>query len=456
MPIGIYVMEIDENLREQTIDRLIDSLRRARLAQGLSLNQAAKRADLDQTMVGRVEKRTRQPTIDTLLKLSDALGADFPTLLREAITPTEPPTQRIASSTGQAAPAPSPRRTAVKMTDLARHLGLSRLTVSAVLNNRHDDLRISAKTVQRVRDAAAQLGYVRNQLAIATKTGRTSSIGIIVSDFSAAWVSRTLRGFLNYAKTHHHTVVIEEVSGQASEERALTKFMEQRVGGIFCCNFNPDGDLPEILAETSVRYGCPVASCISSHSLPGLHIDSDDRDGMAQAAGHVWSLGHRRIACLGIDSDPLRTRHIVEAARQLGGDIPEAWQVIRRTDNQQLEADTFTLLTKGGTIPTALLCATDELAAIATRAAYRAGLTIPDDLSIVGFSNDKLGLLLPTRLTTVAQPFEELGKRAAERLHGEMLTVGEPTESINAIRRELLPVKLVVRESTAKPRAARR
>jgi DNA-binding LacI/PurR family transcriptional regulator/DNA-binding phage protein len=453
-------MATNDTERDEIINQLISGLQQARLDQRLSLNQVAKLSGLDQTMVGRVEKRTRQPTIDTLLKLSDALGADFPSLLSAAIAharPSEPSIQKISSPhLPPTLPAQTTRPGPVTMTELAAKLGLSRLTVSAVLNNRHEALRISDKTVQRVRETAAQLGYVRNQLAIATKTGRTSSIGIIVSHFSAEWVSRTLRGFLREARARHHMVIIEEVSGQESEQRALTKFMEQRLGGIFCCNLNPDGTFPEILAETSLRYSCPVVSSISHHRLPGLHVDSDDRSGMTQAAEHLWALGHREIACLGIESDPQRTEYIVEAVQNLGGEIPEHWRIVRSIDNAQLESLTKQILSTGDRLPTAILCATDELAAIAMRAAHQCGLKVPTDLSIVGFSNDRSGLLLQAKLTTIAQPFEDMGKRAAERLLGEMQ--GDPANPpVHEVRYELLPVTLVVRESTGKaPRPARK
>jgi LacI family transcriptional regulator, repressor for deo operon, udp, cdd, tsx, nupC, and nupG len=442
MPIGTYVMATNENQRNEVINQLIAGLQQTRLNQGLSLNQVAKLSGLDQTMVGRVEKRSRQPTIDTLLKLSDAVGADFPALLSAAIAharPAESPIQRISSPhLPPTTPTQTTRPGPVTMTELATKLGLSRLTVSAVLNNRHEALRISDKTVHRVRETASQLGYVRNQLAIATKTGRTSSIGIIVSHFSAEWVGRILRGFLREARARNHMVVIEEVSGQESEQRALTKFMEQRLGGIFCCNLNPDGTFPEILAETSLRYSCPIVSSISHHGLPGLHVDSDDRTGMTQATEHLWALGHRNIACLGIDSDPQRTDYIVQAVQNLGGTIPEHWRLVRTIDNNQLESDASQLLSASGRLPTAIICATDELAAIAMRAANQAGLKIPADLSIVGFSN------------------EEMGKRAAERLLGEMQgDTSDPT--VHAVRHELLPVTLIVRDSTGKaPHPARK
>jgi LacI family transcriptional regulator, repressor for deo operon, udp, cdd, tsx, nupC, and nupG len=460
MPIGTYVMATNENQRNEVINQLIAGLQQTRLNQGLSLNQVAKLSGLDQTMVGRVEKRSRQPTIDTLLKLSDAVGADFPALLSAAIAharPAESPIQRISSPhLPPTTPTQTTRPGPVTMTELATKLGLSRLTVSAVLNNRHEALRISDKTVHRVRETASQLGYVRNQLAIATKTGRTSSIGIIVSHFSAEWVGRILRGFLREARARNHMVVIEEVSGQESEQRALTKFMEQRLGGIFCCNLNPDGTFPEILAETSLRYSCPIVSSISHHGLPGLHVDSDDRTGMTQATEHLWALGHRNIACLGIDSDPQRTDYIVQAVQNLGGTIPEHWRLVRTIDNNQLESDASQLLSASGRLPTAIICATDELAAIAMRAANQAGLKIPADLSIVGFSNERSGPLLQSKLTTVAQPFEEMGKRAAERLLGEMQgDTSDPT--VHAVRHELLPVTLIVRDSTGKaPHPARK
>lgn len=460
-------MKKAERERSEIIGHLIAGLKQRRLQLGLSQNQTAARAGLDQSMVGRLEKLERIPSIDTLLRFSDAVEGDFPEMLREAVTLVRPeasstpvihsanwknadaPGNMISADkqtdqSGALSPSPLARREPVKMADIAAHLGVSRLTVSAVLNNRHGEVRISEETAARVRSAAAQLGYVRNHLAIATKTGKSFSVGVIVSNFSSEWVSRVLSGFLGSAKKKSYLVNIEDVSGATAEQEALTRLMEQRVGGIFCCNLNPDGNFPEILAETSQRYGCPVVSTISHPRLSGGRVDSDDEAGSSMAAQHLWELGHRRIMSIGLILSKRRTDAFIEEIIRCGGTIPPAWQLTRKHNDMNTEtavADLLSISPKKR--PTAIFCASDELASVVMRAAHRCGLSIPDDLSVVGFSDERLAHLLDPRLTTIAQPFEEMGQRGAELLFDQM--DGNTTGSNN-----LLPVRLVVRESTGR------
>ncbi|MDR1279706.1 MAG: LacI family transcriptional regulator [Opitutaceae bacterium] len=393
------------------------------------------------------------------------------------------------------------------MADIAAHLGVSRLTVSAVLNDRHGSVRISEETAAKVRAAAAQLGYVRNHLAIATKTGRSFSVGVIMSRFASEWVARVLGGFLGVAKQRGYLVNIEDVSGAVAEEAALTRFMEQRAGGIFCCNLNPSGDFPELLAETSRRYGCPVVSTISHPRLPGVRVDSDDEAGGSMAAHHLWELGHRRIASVGLTLSRRRSDAFASALAGLGGTVPPEWSLTRAREDAETGAMLLALLsgaltearatTAAGDVaggggggggeerggrggrggggpakrrrPTAVFCASDELASFVLRVARQCGLSVPRDLSVVGFADERAAHLLDPRLTTIAQPFEDMGRRGAELLFQQM--DGGGTERVAGNGRgvvgggtgvvggteakcDVLPVRLVVRESTAKVRIA--
>ncbi|RRJ95918.1 helix-turn-helix domain-containing protein [Opitutaceae bacterium TAV4] len=469
--------------RNEIVGHLIAGLKRRRAEAGLSQNRTAARAGIDQSMVGRLEKRERIPTIDTLLRFSDAVGADFPELVREAVALVRPGKDAVraiasgewrpalagngARGRGHDAGAPLRNREPVRMADIAAHLGVSRLTVSAVLNNRHGSVRISEETAAKVRAAAAQLGYVRNHLAIATKTGRSFSVGVIVSRFASEWVARVLSGFIGVAKQRGYLVNIEDVSGSVAEQAALTRFMEQRVGGIFCCNLNPDGNFPELLAETSQRYGCPVVSTISHPRLSGERVDSDDEAGGTMAAQHLWELGHRRIASVGLTLNRRRSEAFANALTGLGGTVPPEWLLTRAKEDAETETTLLALLT--GTLtkprrgspaktnrPTAVFCASDELASFVMRAARRCGLLVPRDLSVVGFADERVAHLLDPRLTTIAQPFEDMGQRGAELLFQQM--DGRVTESVAGngagsgaeAKCEMLPVRLVVRESTAK------
>jgi len=336
----------------------------------------------------------------------------------------------------------------VKMTDIAAHLGLSRLTVSAVLNNRHAEVGISAETAARVKAAALELGYFPNHLAIATKTGRSQVLGAIISGMGQKWVGRVLRGLLQGARESDYLLKIEEVWGPEQELAALRRFMEQRVAGLFCCNFHPKEAFVRTLEETSRRYDCPVVATNSSLALAAHRVDSDDTGGYVLAVEHLWSLGHRRIAYVGLPAETTtaqsRERDFIEALHGVGGEA-EASQVFAFGGDG--EARVAEMLSAGGGRPTAVVCGSDYEAANVLRVARRLGLRLPGDLSVVGFSDEGIGHYLDPGLTTVAQPFEQLGYRCAEVL---LSRCGRKKKE-NGNRRTvaLLPTSLVVRESTA-------
>lgn len=339
----------------------------------------------------------------------------------------------------------------VKMTDIAAHLGLSRLTVSAVLNNRHEEVGISAETAARVRAAAEELGYFPNQLAIATKTGRSQVLGALISGMGQQWVGRVLRGLLRGARESGYLLKIEEIRGPEQEQAALRRFMEQRVAGLFCCNLHPKEEFIRILAETSLRYECPVVATNCSLELAAHRIDSDDTGGYALAVEHLWSLGHRRIGYVGLASGTTtaqsRMRDFVEALQDLGGRAEEDLVFDFQGDpKEEGEARVAAMLSRRAGKPTAVVCGSDYEASHVLRVARRLGVRVPEDLSVMGFSDEGIGQFLDPRLTTVAQPFEQLGYRCAEVLLNQCRAPKKRQAERSS--KELLPTRMVVRGST--------
>lgn len=338
----------------------------------------------------------------------------------------------------------------VKMSDIADHLGLSRLTVSAVLNHREKSVGISEETAQEVRATAAKLGYHRNHLALAMKSGRNPVVGCMVSNLKAEWVSRTLSGLLGVSAKSEYLIKIEEVYGHQSELTTLGRFMEQRVAGIFCCNFNP---LPEIVStfnQTIKKYGVSVVYSSSVMEIDGVRVDSDDEMGGRQAVQHLWDLGHRKIAYVGgtenTTAERIRRAGFTAKLTDLGGSVPPEYIVHADFRWNVAEEAARELLRSPRNRPTAIFCASDSMAAGVLRGARSVGLRIPQDLSVIGFSNMTFGELLDPPLTTVAQAFEDIGARCGQ-LVVELARNAEGTTRKKTA--ELIATSLVVRGSTA-------
>jgi DNA-binding LacI/PurR family transcriptional regulator len=157
---------------------------------------------------------------------------------------------------------------------------------------------------------------------------------------------------------------------------------------------------------------------------------------------------------MGIGEENERANAFARSFETLGGTVPPEWMLTHQENYLNAETLGSSILSAPPlNYPTAVFCATDGLAAVVIRTARKCGLEVPRDLSVAGFSDERLGRLLDPRLTTVAQPFEEIGRQSAEKLFQKMNgESGHAPESHEDY--ELLPIKLVVRDSTAKAPSA--
>jgi len=334
----------------------------------------------------------------------------------------------------------------VKMSDIAAHLGVSRLTVSAVLNNRTGEVGISEETARRVREAALELGYHRNHLAIAMKTGVNPVIGCFISDLTAEWTGRTLSGLLRAMHQSGYLTKIEEVYGEKAERAALARFMEQRIAGIFCCNLNSGESFARTLEEMTRRYETPIVCSTSRADLAAHKVNSDDILGIGLAVDHLWQLGHRRIAFLGGEfiGEPRRVGFL-HAMRERGGEVPPENLAITGREFRRVEVVMTEWMTRKRRRPTAVVCVSDSLAAVAMRTARSHGISIPGKLSVIGFSNSALCEVTDPPLTSVAQPFEAIGHRCGTLLME--LIERRKKKATPAFRDEQLATSLALRAS---------
>lgn len=304
----------------------------------------------------------------------------------------------------------------VTMLQIAEHLGLTRQTVSAVMNGRYKSLRISEETAQRVREEAARFGYLRNHLALAIRSGQNNVIGCLISGLASEHVSLPLSGLLAEASSAGYLVKIEDVSGDEAGRAGLNRLIEQRVAGLFCCSFHPGDELVDFFAQTVQRYNVAAVACTSNPALLAHHIASDDIEGCELAVGHLWKLGHRQIAFIGAAINKVRVDGFVQAMRRRQADIPPSFVVDADWNTERAAAAARSLLSLGKKRPTAIFCASDTMAAVVIREARHLGLRIPEDISVIGFSGSMLCGSLDPILTSVFQPFVEMGHRCAQRL----------------------------------------
>jgi DNA-binding LacI/PurR family transcriptional regulator len=319
-----------------------------------------------------------------------------------------------------------PRVTSV---DVARRAGVSQSTVSLVLSGKAAG-RISARTEEVVRAAAQELGYRPNVAARALRTGVARSVALVVPDITNPFFGRVLRGAQRAAQRAGYTVVLVDIGNdRAWEAASLQALLAGPADGLLLF----EAELPPGAAEHAIQIE------MMPGKLPVVRLDVEA--GVDCALAHLLGLGHRRIAHVASSLDAptfdLRRERI---AAHLGETPPT---VRAPFTFEGAAAAAGPLLDAGGF--TAVFCDDDILAGGVYLAARDRGIAIPDDLSVVGFDDLDFARVLAPPLTTVAVDAEGLGAAAFEALAID-LSGGSPAAE------QVMPVKLTVRESTARPR----
>jgi LacI family transcriptional regulator len=342
----------------------------------------------------------------------------------------------------------------VGIKDVAQAAGVSVTTVSHVLNE-VAYARVSPETKERVRAAAAQLGYGPNRLAQALRTRRTGMLGLVSEDIATTpHAGRIILGADEAARQRGYNLMIINTSASASLESRTADvgaLLERRVDGIlYATMYHRTVDLPANLG------GVPsvlVDSVSTSGTIPA--VVPDEEGGARTAVAALLDAGHTRIGFLNNTDDVpatrLRLRGFRAALDGAGLDGDAAPVESAPSEVQGGYEAAIRLLIRGGG-PTALFCYNDRMAMGAYRAAAELGIRIPDELSIVGFDDQQLiAANLHPALTTVALPHYEMGAWAA----GQLIDAIEGTTALDDAARQptLLDCPLVVRDSVAAPKA---
>jgi len=341
----------------------------------------------------------------------------------------------------------------ITMRDIAVRAGVSRSTVSFVLNDKHSAMGVNEDTRRRVLEVASELGYRRNELARAVVTGKNRVFGFVVPGFGleSEVVSRILAGVMDEAEARHYAVQVIRLA--RPDDEIIRRCVELRPTGLLCIQTGPE-TLRHLRQEVS-RFGIPIAVLDSSPQLEGgSRVLSDDLAGCRQAIDHLADLGHARIAYVGGDPKTVVSRLREEGylAAMAGRHLPVLGGYVENGywNAEATEAATVRLLEDPEDAPSAIFCADDKTAMVVCRTARRLGRSVPGDLSVVGFADLAMAAYADPPLTTVAQPFPEMGRVAVRRLLAAAAGETPPPEDPGVpLPDELVPTHLVVRRSTA-------
>ncbi|MGB4778326.1 LacI family DNA-binding transcriptional regulator [Microbacterium sp.] len=305
-----------------------------------------------------------------------------------------------------------------RISDVAVAAGVSVTTVSLVLND--VESRISEETRNRVREAAATVGYAPSAVARGLRQQRMRTVGIISDQIATTpYAGRMLAGAQDVARDNGKLVILVDTGGMADiEQDAIRALASQQVDAtIYAAMWHRVVEVPDGLPADTVFLDCRPRT-------PGFRsVVPDDRAGGVAATRELIAAGHRRIAFIDTELSPQRPiaadlRHAgyVEALSDAGIVPDAALHVHGEITAGGGRAATERLLDLPVEVrPTGLFCFNDRMAAGAYIAVHRRGLRIPQDISIIGYDDQQLvAAEQDPPLTTVALPHYAMGRWAME------------------------------------------
>ena len=334
---------------------------------------------------------------------------------------------------------PVARRSAPTILDVAELAGVSKSLVSLVMRNSPN---VSEDRRKAVRDAANTLGYRPNAAARSLVKQRSYLIGVLVSDFGNPFFSELLEGIEEAALLAEYRALFNTGSRIPSRELiAMDTLLQLRTDGLILASPKfDDAELDKIPASV------PVVMVAKDTEVTGVDIvTDDDLHGSELAVDHLTSLGHRRI--VHIHGEPgagatARCDGFVAAMERRGLEpllVAGGFTEIDGAKGAQemLELDP---------LPTAVFAANDIAAMGIIQSLEDAGLSVPEDMSVVGYDNVDFTCLSQIQLTTIDQPRRAIGTMAVELLLERL------EEARTEARRVTVEPSLVVRRTTAPPR----
>lgn len=352
----------------------------------------------------------------------------------------------------------SPRR--VTMADVAKHAGVSPTTASLVLSGRGRELRISQAVEQRVLEAADSLGYRRNIVSVGLRTGTTRTIGFVSDTVATSRLAGDMiKGALEAARERGVMLFIGETEGEADLELGLLEAMhDRRVDGIiFASMFTRTIKMPQALATGP-------AVLLNAVLKPAAELPSvvPDEVEAGRAAARILLEAGYRDGIYTIGSGPrirdvtpgalagterlTGIREVLAAAKVKlsGGRVCPDWL-------PEYGYEATRDLLEQGVRPRALICLNDRIALGAYQALDDYALKVPTDVSVVSFDDHPIATWIRPKLTTVALPHYELGRKAVDVLF-EVIERHRNGEAAGG-ESHRVPMPVRIRDSVAPPGA---
>ena len=340
----------------------------------------------------------------------------------------------------------------VTIEDVADHAGVSKSTVSAVINDR--DV-VKNSTRERVLDSIEKLDYrPRGSARRGFRAPNGKSIGFVIKEADNPYYSETLVGIQDVAHENDFLTYVSSSEGRLNTEKEIIKqFANKDLNGLIITPIlNDDTDLSHIFDLK--RNNIPFVLLEDIRGLQANLVDVDNVQASGMAVQHLIELGHERIVHFAGPPYSEHTQERIEGVHRAFSRSPLVFNddaVVQTGDSfeEGYERSLAFFSDWDGEV-TGVTCYNDLVALGVMKGLRECGLSVPDDISVVGFDDLKLLDYFPIPLTTVRVPKYEMGRRATELLLEQI-----QSDSVGSPQQVALDAELVVRSSTSPPPSAR-
>lgn len=323
--------------------------------------------------------------------------------------------------------------------DIARESGVSTATVSRVLNNLGG---YSTAVEQKVLAIAKKLNYHKNENARSLVQQHSLTIGIILPYLTTSFYEQIVNGIEDEAYTNQYSVIITHagVDGERVND-SINLLVERRVDGIILLSMAMKEENVARLQQLAIPV-LLLSTEVPDSNLPSLKVD--DYEASFAAVNYLISKGHTRIAHIGA-----RKTDVIAGQPRLQGyqDALTQHQLLQKEGDVQEGDFSFQSgqeamenLIRLQSDVTAIACASDEVAMGVLSVCYKHHIRIPEDLSIIGYDNSAIASMATPPLTTVSQPFYDMGKMGCQKLL-------EAVKNGTTIQSQIVPFQIVERET---------
>jgi LacI family transcriptional regulator, galactose operon repressor len=328
--------------------------------------------------------------------------------------------------------------------EIARRARVSTATVSRIINRVPT---VDPRLAKRVWKIISEIGYFPNTQARALVSGRTRIFGLIVSDITNPFFPEIVQSFEDIAVQHDYEILLTStVHDPKRMETSIRRMIERRVDGVAVLTFGMEDSLLEGLRFRKV----PLVFIDVGPPLPMIcNIKVDYRRGIRQAVQHLAALRHESIAFitgpLTLQSAVVRKNAFEDSIREIGMHV-DPRLVLEGDHTMEGGMRAFGKLAENGRRrPTAVMCSNDMTAIGVMREAYERGISVPHELSVIGFDDVRLARFVIPPLTTIQMSQTEFGRLAFKALIAEVERVTPSPHGTEY----LLNTDLVLRRSTA-------